>query len=187
MICIADNRPVLQIGRHQVTGYDTDWLREALSRGTKAAQREDFPFIDDLTAGILHYLETKCPLRVLTIEELHARVRRMLEKIGCEAIAHSLPLLAPPITLSLKRAAKEVGNGFELAFFNKIAGEIQELRMHGVEELYFTDTRDCVKLLRGVDSWNQRCDQLHAEIMTFLTTQGNSSIPSSPDIRLTLT
>ena len=186
MICIVGNRPVLQIGRHQVTGYDITWLRESIRRGAEAAEREDFPFIDDLLEGILHYLENKCSLRVLTIEELHTRVRRMLERIGCEAIARTLPLLAPPITLSLKRAAKEAGNGFELAFFNKINDEIQDLKTHGVEELYFTGTRDCVKLLRGVNRWTDPCEQLHKEIIAFLTTHGHSTLPSPREIRLTL-
>lgn len=186
MICIVGNRPVLQVGRHQVTGYDTSWLRAAILRGAQAAEREDFPFIDDLLEGILHYLETKCSLRVLTIEELHARVRRMLERIGCEAIAQTLPLLAPPVTLSLERAAKEAGNGFELAFFNKINDEIEDLKMHGVEELYFTGTRDCVKLLRGVTRWTIPCEKLHEEIITFLTTHGHSTLSNPREIRLTL-
>jgi len=186
MICIVGNRPVLQIGRHQVTGYDTSWLREAIVRGATAAEREDFPFIEDLLEGILHYLEHKCSLRVLTIEELHTRVRRMLERIGCEAIARTLPLLAPPVTLSLARAAREAGNGFELAFFNKIHDEIEDLKMHGVEELNFTGTRDCVKLLRGVKRWTTPCEQLHEEIITFLTTHGHSTLPNPREIRLTL-
>ncbi len=186
MICIVGNRPVIQIGRHQVTGYDTGWLRETILRGAQAAERDDFPFIDDLLGGILYYLETKCPLRVLTIEELHTRVRRMLERIGCNAIARTLPLLAPPVTLSLTRAAKEAGNGFELAFFNQINDEIQDLKMHGVEELYFTGTRDCVKLLRGVTRWTTRCEQLHEEIITFLTTHGKSTLSNPREIRLTL-
>ena len=82
MICIVGNRPVLQIGRHQITGYDTQWLHDTILRGAEAAERADFPFVDDLMEGILHYLDHKCPLRVITIEELHARVRRMLERIG---------------------------------------------------------------------------------------------------------
>lgn len=187
MICIVGNRPVLQIGRHQVTGYDTQWLRSAILRGAKAAEREDFPFIDDLLEGIVHYLENKCPLRVLTIEELHARVRRMLERIGCDAIARTLPLLAPPITLSLSRAAKEAGNGFELIFFNKIHDEIEELRMHGVEVLRFTGTRDCVKMLRGVNRWTTPCERLHEEILSFLKTHGHSSLPNAREIMLDLT
>jgi len=186
MICIVGNRPVLQIGRQQVSGYGTAWLRQAIIRGAEAAEREDFPFIDDLMEGILHYLEHKCPLRVLTIEELHSRVRRMLERIGCEAIAQTLPLLAPPVTISLERAAREAGNGFELAFFNQIHAEIEDLRQHGVEELRFTDTRNCVKLLRGVAHWNHPCDRLHDEIITFLTTHGHSTLPNPREIRLTL-
>jgi hypothetical protein len=186
MICIVGNRPVLQIGRQQVSGYGTQWLRETIMRGAEAAQREDFPFVDDLLEGILHYLENKCPLRVLTVEDLHARVRRMLERIGCEAIAQTLPLVAPPVTLSLVRAAKEAGNGFELAFFNQIHDEIEDLKLHGVEELHFTGTRDCVKILRGVTRWSIPCEKLHAEIITFLKTHGHSTLPNQREIRLNL-
>lgn len=186
MICIVGNRPVLQIGRQQVTGYGTGWLRETILRGAKAADREDFPFVDDLLEGILHYLENKCSLRVLTVEELHARVRRMLERIGCEAIAQTLPLVAPPVTLSLVRAAKEAGNGFELAFFNQIHDEIEDLKLHGVEELHFTGTRDCVKILRNVTRWTAPCEKLHGEIITFLKTHGHSTLPNQREIRLNL-
>jgi hypothetical protein len=186
MICIVGNRPVLQVGRQQVTGYSTAWLRQAIVRGAEAAEREDFPFVDDLMQGILHYLEHKCSLRVLTVEDLHARVRRMLERIGCEAIAQTLPLLAPPVTISLERAAREAGNGFELAFFNQIHDEIEDLRMHGVEELHFTNTRDCVKILKGVTRWNQQCERLHAEILTFLNTHGHPTTPNPREIKLHL-
>ena len=177
---------MLQVGRQQVTGYGTQWLRETIIRAAAAAQRDDFPFVDDLLKGILHYLENKCSLRVLTVEELHGRVRRMLEKIGCEAIAKTLPLTAPPVTLSLARAAKEAGNGFELVFFNKIHDEIEDLKRHGVEELHFTGTRECVKLLRGVTRWTTPCDQLHDEIINFLQTHGDSTLPDEREIRLNL-
>ena len=186
MICIVGNRPVLQVGRQQVSGYGTEWLRDTIIRGSQAAERDDFPFVDDLLEGILHYLENKCPLRVLTVEELHTRVRRMLKRIGCEAIAHTLPLLAPPVTLSLSRAAKEAGNGFELAFFNKVHDEIEDLKLHGVEELHFTGTRDCVKLLRNVTRWTTHCDKLHEEIITFLMKHGQSTLPNPREIRLSL-
>ena len=45
MICIVGNRPVLQVGRQQVTGYGTQWLRDTIIRGAQAAEREDFPFV----------------------------------------------------------------------------------------------------------------------------------------------
>ena len=187
MICILGNRPVIQVGRQQVTGYGNDWLRQSIIRGAEAAEREDFPFIDDLMEGILHYLEHKCPLRLLTVEELHARVRRMLERIGCDAIAQSLPLLAPPVTISLEQAAREAGNGFELAFFHHIHDEIEDLRSHGAEEIRFTNTRDCVKTLRAAKQWNRDCENLHEEIITFLKTHGHSTLPTPKEIRLELT
>jgi len=168
MICIVGNRPVLQVGRQQVTGYGTGWIRDGIIRGAKAASRDDFPFIDDLLKGILHYLENKCSLRVLTIEELHTRVRRMLERIGCEAIAQKLPLTAPPITISLYRAAREAGNGFELAFFNQLQSEIEDLKTHGVAELHFTDIRECVLYLKNLTRWTPACETLKNEIINYL-------------------
>lgn len=84
------------------------------------------------------------------------------------------------------RAAKEAGNGFELALFNKVHDEIEDLRMHGVEELYFTGTRDCVKMLRGVERWTIPCEQLHEEILDFLKTHGHSTLPNPREIRLNL-
>ena len=111
----------------------------------------------------------------------------MLERIGCDAIARTLPLISPPVTLSLTRAAKEAGNGFELAFFNKIHDEIEDLRIHGVEELHFTGTRDCVRVLRGVERWTSPCELLHGEILDFLKTHGHSTLPNQREIRLNLT
>ena len=70
MICLVGKLPVLQIGRHQVAGYDTGWIDIALQRAAKSCDRSDFPFIDDIRDGILHYLEHKCPWRVLPIEDL---------------------------------------------------------------------------------------------------------------------
>lgn len=186
MISFIGNRPVLQIGRQQVTGYSTEWLRDAIKQGASAAQRDDFPFTDDLLLGINHYLENKCSLSVLTIEALHARVRRMLEKIGCEAIAETLPLTAPPVTLSLTRAAEEAGNGFELAFFNHLHDEIEDLRTHGVQTLSFTGTKECVQILRGIKRWTTPCEKLHQEILSFLQTHGQSTTQDSPEVKITL-
>ena len=87
MISLIGNRPALQIGRYQVIDYDTAWLDDALRRAATAADHADFPFVDDIRSGIEKYLETKCPLKLLHLEDLYDRMRRMLVKIGCEKIA----------------------------------------------------------------------------------------------------
>jgi hypothetical protein len=168
VILLIGNRPALQIGRYQVLDYDTAWLDDALHRAARAADREDFPFVDDICGGIMKYLETKCPLKLLHIEDLFDRVRRMLVKIGCEHIAEKLEPLAPPVTVSLVHAALEAGNGFELAFFATLGLELRELRAAGAEEIRFAGLRESALILRGTSKWNKHCESVFSEIRAFL-------------------
>jgi hypothetical protein len=168
VISLIGNRPALQIGRYQVIDYDTAWLGDALRRAARAADHEDFPFIDDIRNGIETYLETKCPLKLLNLEDLYDRMRKMLVKIGCERIAENLQALAPPVTVSLLRSAMEAGNGFELAFFKSLRCELSDLRAAGAEEIRFTGLRESTMILRGTSTWNKQCAALLTEIEAFL-------------------
>ena len=168
MISFIANRPVLQVGKQQVTGYDTQWIRESLTRASNTEENRDLPFIDELINGILHYLENKCALSIVSIETIHARICNMLKRVGLEAMADALPLLAPPITISLKDFAQRAGNGFELAFFNELHDEIEDLRIHGVETINFTHSEDCVKILKNSSRWTNSCKSLHQEIISFI-------------------
>lgn len=168
MISFIGNRPALQIGNHQVLDYDTAWLEDALRRAARAADHEDFPLVSEIRNGIELYLEHKCALRLLRLEELFERMRKMLVKIGCERIAEKLEPLAPPLTLSLVRVATAAGNGFELAFFENIRTEITALHDAGAEVIRFTGLRESTLILRGEEKWNKRCDSLLAEIQAFL-------------------
>jgi len=168
VIALIGNRPALQIGRYQVIDYDTEWLDDALRRAARAADHEDFPFVADIRSGIVKYLETKCPLKLLQLEDLYERVRRMLVKIGCERIAAKLEPLAPPVTVSLVRAALAAGNGFELAFFAALQAELRDLRTAGAEQIHFTGLRESTLILRGTAQWNKPCEGLLTEIQEFL-------------------
>lgn len=168
MISLIGNRPALQIGRYQVIDYDTAWLDDALRRAARAADHEDFPFLEDIRSGIEKYLETKCPLKLLQLDELYERLRKMLVKIGCERIAEKLEPLAPPVTVSLVRAAVEAGNGFELAFFERLRVELAELRESGAEEIRFTGLKESALILRGAEKWNKHCESMLREIRSFL-------------------
>ena len=168
MISLIGNRPALQVGRYQVIDYDTAWLDDALSRAARAADHEDFPFVEDIRSGVVRYLETKFDLKLLPLDELFDRMRKMLVKIGCERIAEKLEPLAPPVTVSLVRAAMEAGNGFELAFFETLRVELGDLRAAGAEVIFFTGLRESSLILRGRAKWNKRCDSLLAEIESFI-------------------
>ena len=168
MISLIGNRPALQIGRYQVIDYDTAWLDLALQRAATAADHQDFPFIEDIRRGVVKYLETKCPLKLLALTDLFERVRKMLVKIGCEQIAEKLEPIAPPITVSLVRAAMDAGNGFELAFFETLRFELGDLRTSGAEEIRFVGLRESSMILRGSAKWTRDCDAILSEIQAFL-------------------
>ncbi|HSP43624.1 MAG TPA: hypothetical protein VLO11_12180 [Luteolibacter sp.] len=178
MISLIGNRPALQIGRHQVIDYDTGWIDDALRRAARAADQADFPFVDEIRSGVVQYLETRCPLKLMRLEELYDRMRRMLEKIGCYGIAEKLQPLAPPVTVSLVRAAMEAGNGFELAFFETLRSELSILRDAGAEEIRFSGLRESAMILRGASKWNKQCEALLAEIDAFLRTWDREENPA---------
>jgi hypothetical protein len=168
VISFIGNRPALQIGRYQVIDYGTSWLDDALRRAARAAEHEDFPFVDDIRSGIVKYLETRCPLKLLQLEDLFERMRKMLVQIGCERIAEKLEPLAPPVTVSLIHSAMAAGNGFELAFFETLRAELTDLRALGAEEIRFTGLRESAQILGGTSKWNKHCQNLLAEIEAFL-------------------
>jgi len=168
VISFIGNRPALQIGSYQVINYDMAWLDLALERAAAAADMEDFPFVEEIRNGVSQYLERKCPLKLLPLETLYERVKRMLNSIGCGRIADHLEILAPPVTVSLAQAAQLAGNGFELAFFETLRVEMAQLRAVGAEEIHFTGARDSAMILRGAPKWNKFCEALLQEINDFL-------------------
>ncbi len=179
MISYIGNRPALQIGPYQVLDYDTLWIEVALTRAAKAADHEDFPLVSEIRSGVEMYLENKCPLRLLNLADLFERMRKMLLQMGCERIAEKLEPLAPPVTVSLVKAAMEAGNGFELAFFETLRAELSSLRRAGAEQIRFTGLRESTLILRGQQKWNRRCDTLLAEIESFLASTENDFCASA--------
>ena len=176
MISYIGNRPAIQIGTHQVFDYDTEWLEDALRRAARAADHEDFPLIPEIRSGVELYLENQCALRLLLLEDLFERMRKMLVKIGCERIAEKLAPLAPPLTVSLVEAARSAGNGFELAFFETIRAELSQLREAGAEDIRFTGLRESAMILRGKSKWSRQCEAMLAEITEFLDSAGSMCV-----------
>jgi hypothetical protein len=168
VISFINQRPAIQIGPYQVLDYDTEWLEDAIMRAAKAADHENFPMAQEIRYGVELYLESKCALRLLHLEDLFERVRKMLVKIGCAPIADKLQPLAPPVTVSLVHTANAAGNGFELAFFETLRNELSELREAGAEKVHFTGLRESAQILRGKSKWNKHCDALLEEIRIFL-------------------
>lgn len=168
LIAWNGNRPVLQVGRHQVSCYDSQWLRDALCHAMHAAECDDFPFADEICQGIFQYLENKCALRLLPLEQLFERMEKMLERIGCESIARELRPLAPPVQVCLQNLAKESGCEIEMVFFMKLRHEIEDLQGAGGFEIRLLHARECVMQILQVQKWDKGCERLMREICQFL-------------------
>lgn len=168
MIALIGNRPVLQVGRYQVSGYDSQWIREALQRALVRAEREDFPFVEEICEGVFDYLENKCPLRLLPLPSLYEKMRRMLEQIGCENIAQALRPWAPPVQVSLLRLLEEKECFVELSLFPILRREIDELKAAGAHQIRVIQVRESVMRIRQTEKWDQACERLESEIENFL-------------------
>ncbi len=185
MICLVGNRPILQVGDHQVVAYNVEWIEIALYRASIAADRDDFPFIAEIRDGIVHYLENRCPLRLLPIEDLYGRMRRMLERIGCEAIGNHLTILTPPIRVSLVDPATKTSEDFENCFYQQLLEIVLDLRRLGTEEVIFFELHEAARTLCGTKTWDEQCDKTLKEISDFLKKTAEQN--STPDSQLTLT
>ena len=113
-------------------------------------------------------------------------MKRMLRRIGCDAIADNLKPLAPPITLSIARAAKEAGNGYELVFYQKLQEKIDDLQGRGAEEFHFTELRESARILLGAVKWTPECNRIHQEILAFLQNIAQQPVPENRKIQLTI-
>ncbi len=187
MICPIGKRPALLIGtHHQVIGYDTTWIREAISRAAVSAGRSDFPCVDDICIGIIHYLEHSCPLSLLPIEDLYIRIERMLRRIQCDAIADHLTVISPPITISLANTMRDLDFAFELGFFQQLNCELEELTTYGVEQIKITDIRDTVLMLHQSKRWTRKCDALAADILGFIKNYNSKYSEPTRSVHLVL-
>lgn len=172
MICIAGNMPVIQVGDYQVTNYDTHWIHRAIQAAADRVQHSDFAFVDDIYEGIIYYLENQCSLRLLQLEDLYQRIRYMLKRIGCETVANALRIEAPPVTISLEKAAIDAGNGFELAFYQILQEEMRQLKKLGAKEVFFGHIQESILVLRQTKEWCDGCQQLENDIMLWFKKVG---------------
>ena len=172
MICIVGNLPVLQVGRYQVTGYSTQWIRKAIEQAAARAHQEEFAFTEDVYEGVIHYLEHKCSLRLLKLEDLYKRLAHMLSKIGYGSIDNALVPIAPPITISLERAARDAGDGYELAFFKELQDELRLLKNTGADDVYFSHVEESIHILKQTETWDESCKELEADILDWLAKVG---------------
>lgn len=168
MIALPAQLPLLRVGRYEVTTYGQDWLEHHISSAARAAGQGDWWFTPDIVRSLMIYLRERFPGSTITLEELTAKIRHILDKIGFNEIGERVALTPPALSFSLDDLAREAGEGFELRFFQLLDARLQELADLGAPAVALTAAHEGVKRLCSAKYWTQNCRQLEHEINTFL-------------------
>ena len=168
MIAAEYSRPMIQTGQCVVADYDLQWIESVLQEAAQEAGVR-LPFRREVAAGVLLYLEQRCPLKALPLEYLFARMRRLLREIGLPLIAEHLHEQMPPVDIELDALAGE--SPLPLFFYTELKQRMDSLRELGLTAYRFSGAHRCSLLLgKRRRSCPAQRTALH-ELQSFLATQ----------------
>lgn len=168
MIALPSQLPLLRIGQFETTALEPYWIETSIRDAATAAGSDDWWPASDIARSLMIYLRDRFAGTAITLEELAAKIRLTLEKIGFSEIGSKMRLSPPRLTLSLQDLAREAGDGFELRFFRLLENRLAEMARLGVTAVSLTDSRDGVKTLCSAKHWSRACQDLEQEILAFL-------------------
>jgi len=167
MIALQSDLPLLQVGRFELTTYESAWVEQSIRDAAEAAGHEDWWFACDITRSLMMYLRNNYCGTAITLDDLNRRIRQILGKIGFTDISEHVNLTPPRLQVSLHDLALEA-EGFELRFFQLLEERLGELMHLGAREITLHHARRGVKTLRAAKNWNAHCDDLEQNIVGFL-------------------
>jgi len=149
MVSLLGNLPVLQMGTHDVGGYEREWIAAEIRLASAASGITDCSFADEVAASVIGYLENHFVDRTVRLEDVAVCAVRCLRAIGQGVVADALELGAPPVSIRLGEIAARIGYGFELGFYRQLAARIDLLVQPGVRFVRVSGVGDAVATLRG--------------------------------------
>lgn len=177
MIALPSQLPLLRIGEHELTTYEGSWIARCIRAAAERAGHADWWFAEDIAKGVVAYLQTRFKSSAITIQQLEQKIRHTLLVIGFSDVADAMSVDPPPMSLNLKDLARQ-SDGIELMFFKLLDQRVSKLTEAGARILSLCGTKDAVKHLRSVKSWNQHCRILEEQIVSLVQMRlsGNQSI-----------
>jgi len=164
MICLASKLPILQVGSYQLSNYETTWLKRAISEGLENAEFGNSAIAHDIYTGVLHYLENDCPWTPLKIEVLYDRIYGLLEKIGVAHIQEYIPMVTPPLKVSVLDTLESLDCPMEMTLILALEKNLSGLKKYRVEKVELNMVKEAVNILIPSKKWTKQCQLLHDEI-----------------------
>jgi hypothetical protein len=171
MIALRDDLPVIVLGDRRVVAFDRGWLTRAL---TVAAHRAGYPnwwLAPHIAESVQSWLRTVNERPSMPVERFLKALRAALNVIGFAKVADCFETDFPFSRISLIELAQQAGNGFELAFFERLGSALTSVLRTGGSYLELHGIEQCVRLLQQRRTWNRTCDQLRTEIVAFARDQ----------------
>lgn len=171
MIALADGMPLVELNGGRVVAFQSTWIARALVRAAMKAGYQKWWLAGYVTETVAQYLATHYEGTAVSVPRLAELLCNVLQVIGYGEVAPHLELGVPGERLDLLDVLKEAGEGYELAFFNRLGDRLRKLIDAGTTDVDLVGLAPCVKKLRSRKSWSRGCDDLQEEIVSFVRTQ----------------
>jgi hypothetical protein len=171
MIALRDDLPLVQFEGGAVSAFDPVWLTRRLVHAAEKAGYPRWWLAEHVAASVSDYLRHRFTGNVLPAPRLTDAVHSVLQVIGYAEVARHFEPGPPPACVSLLSMAKKAGAGYELAFFELLGRDMQQLLATRATHFEMIDLEPCVKELRARKIWARDCQALRDEIVVFLRNQ----------------
>ena len=167
MIAFRDDLPLILLDDRRAIAFDSEWLTRALNVAAMRAGYSRWWLAPHVAESVHWWLKAMNDRPAMPIDRFTQAVCRALQAIGYAKIGETFVATSPFARISLIDLAREAGTGYELAFFTRLDRALREVHsarggyceLHGIER--------CVRLLRQRRHWDQACEELRGEIVTF--------------------
>jgi hypothetical protein len=148
--------------------HDADIVVELRAAGPPA----DKELLGHAAEAVVQFFRVEKQQEVVKPGDFCEALEKVLKGFGIEARV-CLPQFAQPtrpavVEHDLSRLAADGLATFELGFFLKLRETLEGALTDPPRVLRFTGLRTCVKRLLGVRRWNVRCEDLSAQIVSYL-------------------
>jgi hypothetical protein len=167
MIALPCDLPLLQVGRHDYSACEPEWVEQGIRSAAKAAGHPDWWFACDVARSLMLFLRHKYCGTTITLEELNRKIQTLLCTIGFKDIGDRLQLTPPQLRVSLHDLAL-ASEGFELRFFQLLRDRLSELLNLGATQITLHHSRRGVKTLVAAKNWSAKCDEMEHHILHFV-------------------
>ena len=167
MIALASDYLLLETATGESIPYSASMVANELASGNM--ELFDPEFVHHAASAVFHYFKHELGRQTMSVGEFAGALENVLRGLAVIPQAAANSLAQPSMAESdLSLLARESGDGGELIFFPRLRSELRQHLQRGLRVLHFHGLRGCVKQLAGANRWNQRCQNLEAQIVAYL-------------------